>query len=397
MASEFIVPSRTFANPEAHPLQREPFRLFFPLGVGLAWAGVGHWLLHALGVLPDFKPVFHAMTQIQGFLSCFAIGFLFTMIPRRTETEPPSPLHLACAAVGPCLTTVAAWADRWIVAQMGWLLTAGTLLTFLIARLRAAKNRRRPPNSFVWLPVAMLMGLGGAVLAGYGAATGAWNLHHLGQTLVLQGMFVALVLGVGGLAIPLMTRGERPPDGSTTPKDLWARAAHLSAATILVFSFWLESRGSTSPAYVLRGAVVLLTLVLGPELHRPPSRPGSVRRLIWIAAWFVPLGFFAAAGFSEYPKAGLHVTFIGGLAMLTLAVSTLVTLAHGADEALTTSSPGVVKVIGLGCLLALLGRVAMEYDRDRYFLWMGVAAACFLGATFAWAAYVLPKLRRPSI
>ena len=38
--------------------RREPFRLFFPLGVLLAWAGVGHWLLHALGVLDNYRPVF---------------------------------------------------------------------------------------------------------------------------------------------------------------------------------------------------------------------------------------------------------------------------------------------------------------------------------------------------
>ena len=133
----------------AHPLRREPFRLFFPLGVLLSWAGVGHWLLHGLGVLPDFKPIFHAMTQIQGFLICFAIGFLFTMIPRRTETDPPGAVHLILGATGPIFTTVAAWFDRWSLAQAGWLLTVGTLLSFLIARLVAAQNRRRPPNSFV--------------------------------------------------------------------------------------------------------------------------------------------------------------------------------------------------------------------------------------------------------
>jgi uncharacterized protein involved in response to NO len=101
-----------------------------------------------------------------------------------------------------------------------------------------------------------------------------------------------------------------------------------------------------------------------------------------------------AAAFTEYPKAGLHVTFIGGLAMLTLAVSTLVTLAHGGQEALTTGRPWVVPVIAAGCLLAIGARIAMEYDRDRYFEWMTVAAAAFLGGTLAWTVYVVPKLRR---
>lgn len=396
MASDFILPPVLATAPAVvvHPLRREPFRLFFPLGVLLSWAGVGHWLLHGLGVLPDFKPIFHAMTQIQGFLICFAIGFLFTMIPRRTETAPPSAVHLILGAAGPVLTTIAAWFDQWSWAQAGWLLTVGTLLSFLITRLIAAQNRRRPPNSFVWLPVSFLMGLGGSLLAGFGAANGAWALHHLGQTLVLQGMFVGLVMGVGGLAIPLMTRGEKPADGSASRADLWARGAHLLAAATLIISFVLEARGHSGAGYVLRGSVVLLTLILGPELHRLPTRPGWVRRWVWTSAWLVPLGFFMAAAFTEHPKAGLHVTFIGGLAMLTLAVSTLVTLAHGGQEALTTGRTWVVPIIAAGCLLAIGARIAMEYDRDRYFEWMAFAAAAFLGATLAWTVYVVPKLRR---
>jgi uncharacterized protein involved in response to NO len=64
--------------------RREPYRLFFPLGVALAWFGIFHWLLHAVRVIPDYRPIFHAMTQVQGFLTCMAAGFLLTMIPRRT-------------------------------------------------------------------------------------------------------------------------------------------------------------------------------------------------------------------------------------------------------------------------------------------------------------------------
>ena len=52
----------------------EPYRVFFPLGLVLAWAGVLHWLLHGLGLLSDYRPVFHSITQIQGFLICFALG-----------------------------------------------------------------------------------------------------------------------------------------------------------------------------------------------------------------------------------------------------------------------------------------------------------------------------------
>jgi hypothetical protein len=34
--------------------RREPYRMFFPLGLILAWAGILHWLLHAAGFLPNY-------------------------------------------------------------------------------------------------------------------------------------------------------------------------------------------------------------------------------------------------------------------------------------------------------------------------------------------------------
>ncbi len=58
----------------------KPYRLLFPLGWLLAWAGVLHWLLHSVGLLADYRPVFHAITQIQGFMLCFALGFLLTAL-----------------------------------------------------------------------------------------------------------------------------------------------------------------------------------------------------------------------------------------------------------------------------------------------------------------------------
>jgi len=41
----------------------EPWRLFFPLGVVLAWAGVSHWLFVWLGVVENTSSAFHAIAQ----------------------------------------------------------------------------------------------------------------------------------------------------------------------------------------------------------------------------------------------------------------------------------------------------------------------------------------------
>src|SRR5438105_7251800 len=152
--------------------RREPYRLLFPLGVLLAWAGVLHWLLLATGVIQEYRSIFHAFAQIEGFMTCFAVGFLFTLIPRRTGTSPPAPWQMGVALAAPVAITVGAWFERWALSQIPWLLLMALLIQFAVSRFRAPGASRRVPNSFVWVVLALVMGSGGSILAGVGAALG---------------------------------------------------------------------------------------------------------------------------------------------------------------------------------------------------------------------------------
>ncbi len=374
--------------------RREPFRLFFPLGVALSWAGVLHWLAHALGLLEDYRSVFHAMTQIQGFMSCFVVGFLFTMLPRRTGSAAPAAWQMVVCLVAPVVTTVAAWNGRWALAQVAWLLLAFSVVGFAVSRFISATSRRSPPNSFVWIPAALLMGISGSVMAGAYGVLGveyAW-LHQIGRGLVLQGMLTGMVLGVGGLAIPLMTRAQAPRDGAATGRDYAERAAHIAAAVALASSFVVEVEGSLRAALMLRAAIALSVLVIGAGIWRRPTEPGWNRRLIWIAAWMLPLGYTLAAAFPLHHKAGLHVVFLGGFALLALAVSTQVILGHGGYRRQMTGRPWQVAAIGALVIAAMVPRALVDFDPARFSLWLGTAALLFLAATVVWASFLVPKL-----
>src|SRR6476619_361492 len=148
--------------------RREPYRIFFPLGVLLAWAGVLHWLLLATGFFQEYRSIFHAFAQIEGFMTCFAVGFLFTLIPRRTGTAPPATWQIAVGVVAPVAIVILAWFEQWALSQAPWLLLMGMLIQFAVTRFRAPGAGLRIPNSFVWVVLALLMGVGGAVLAGVG-------------------------------------------------------------------------------------------------------------------------------------------------------------------------------------------------------------------------------------
>ncbi|MFQ5744339.1 MAG: NnrS family protein [Acidobacteriota bacterium] len=373
--------------------RREPYRLLFPAGIVLSWAGISHWLLHATGVLLDYRPIFHAITQIQGFMTCFGVGFLFTMIPRRTGSAPPAGWQVGVALVAPVVTVVAAWSRHWLLSQVAWLMLAATLVGFAVQRFVSGSSRRRPPNNFVWIPLALLMGIAGSVMIG----ADGWLVydpwwHGFGRGLLLQGMFIGLVLGVGGLALPLMTRGAAPADAEATPRELLERAAHLAGGVLLLASFWIETQGSLRPAMLLRGVVILVVLLASAQLWRRPTRQGWNGRLVWGAAWLLPLGYLVASAFPAHYKASLHISFIGGFALLALAVSTQVTLGHGGYEQLLLGKPWQVLVIGALMMLAIIPRALMELDRARYFGWMAATSILFLAATLVWASFLLPKL-----
>jgi len=376
--------------------RREPYRLLFPLGALLAWAGVLHWLLHAVGLLEDYQPVFHAITQIQGFMMCFAVGFLFTAIPRRTGTAAPAAWQMAVAVVAPVGTTVAAWYERWELTQIFWLALITVLASFAIRRFVSSKAARRPPNSFIWIPLSFAMGVGGSVTIAVAGALGQeyfW-LHDLGKLFILQGMFVGLIVGVGGMVLPLLTRGEAPPDAGSTRRDRLVRLAHVGAAAALVSTFWVENQVSQRWGLSLRAAVTLAVLLFSARIWRLPSVPGWHRRLVWLSAWMIPAGYTLAAIFPLEMKAGLHVVFIGSFALMAFSVGLHVTLAHGGYQRLVRARLWQVPAFGGLFLLAMAFRILVDFDRARFFLWIGLSAASFLIGTLFWGWLVVPRLLR---
>ncbi|MGZ6125665.1 MAG: NnrS family protein [Myxococcales bacterium] len=372
----------------------DPYRVLFPLGVLLAWAGVLHWLLLATGAIEEYRSIFHAFAQIEGFMTCFAVGFLFTLIPRRTATAPPAAWQMAVAVAAPICITAGAWFEKWALSQLPWLLLMGLLIQFAVSRFRAPGAAPRVPNSFVWVVLALVMGAGGSILAGAGAAMGEerfW-VHDVGRSIILQGMFTGLVLGVGGMLLPVITRGAQPLGGP--PPSARAKALHLLAGLAFLASFFVEALVSVRAGFALRAAIVLAVLLASAEIWRLPTVPGLHRRFIWLAAWLLPTGYACVAAFPEYPTAGLHVAFIGCFALLALSISIHVVLSHGGVPRLLEQRPWPVALMGALLLTALVLRILVNTDQAHVYRWLGLAASAFLCATLVWALFLLSTLRR---
>ncbi|HLK12165.1 MAG TPA: NnrS family protein [Candidatus Binatia bacterium] len=373
--------------------QQEPFRAFFPLGVLLAWVGVGHWLLYTLGVTSTYSCLGHGFVQIEGFLMAFAAGFLMTAIPRRTQAPPPARATLWLVGSALVAAAVAAIDERWAAGQVAYLVALATLLGFAVRRFVGGTAGRRPPPSFVLVPLGVAAGGCGAGLVLAWAAFGApvWTLG-LGRLLVEQGLFLCLIVGVGGLLLPLMGGAPPPGDLGGTPGAGRAAAGYAMVGLAILGSLVAEQLGSVRAAPLVRAAVVVVGL-LAAGAASPPRQPGLNRRLAWTAAWLVPAGLVGSGLWPDFRVAALHVTFIGGFALLAFAVATHVTLGHLGLEAVRDGRPPAVVAVAAAFVLAMLARVAADAS-GAYFVHLGWAAGIWLVGSAAWLGFLGPKLLR---
>ncbi len=382
----------SLANAEATgPRWRsEAYRILFPLGGLLAWAGVLHWFLLATGAIEEYRSTFHAITQIQGLMTCFAVGFLFTFIPRRTGGPPASAWQMAVAVVAPVATTAFAWFELWVASQAFWVLDLLMVMGFAFSRVRRARSRGTFPPGFLWVPGALFGSLVAAVVSGVGGAAGGdllW-LHDLGRSFIQQGLFTGLVLGIGSLLLPVLAYGK-PPAPSAGGRG--AIAAHAAALAAFVASFVVEQRVSIAAAFAMRAAITSGVL-WSAGLWRRPTAPGLHRFLAWLSAWCLPLGALLVALFPGYRRAGLHVIFIGCFALAALSVSIHVALTHAGRARLLEQRPWQVAGLALLLAAAVACRAAADLDPVRFMLWLGCASAAFLGATVLWGWLVVPRL-----
>jgi uncharacterized protein involved in response to NO len=286
---------------------------------------------------------------------------------------------MAIALLAPVGTTVCAWFELWALAQAFWLALLAVVIGFALRRFKEGDV----PPSFIWVIGALAMGVAGAVLAGYGAATERMWLHDIGRGLVLQGVMTGLILGVGGFLIPAICRAA--------PPGRLPRSIHLVLGALFIASFFLEA-DEIRAAFALRAAAVALALIPSAKLWLRPRLPGLHRRLVWIAAWMMPIGYAFVAALPQYRRIGLHLIFIGCFALLTLSVSVHVVLSHGGQAGMLDGAPRPLRAVAGLLALALACRMLVDLDPARFTLWLGIAAASFLCATLFWGWLVF---RRP--
>jgi uncharacterized protein involved in response to NO len=372
----------------------EPFRLFFPLGVILAWIGVGHWLLYTTGVTTTYSCRFHGLVQMQAFMMAFAIGFLLTALPRRTQSPPAGRVEILAFAVALIVTTCAAIVDSWILAEVAYAALFVLLIQFALRRFLSAEAGRRPPAAFVLLPIAALQGMAGAALIAAADANAVLpSSGYLGVLLVEQGVFLCLAIGIGSLVLPLMGGAPPPPDLGSAPRETWKALAYAAAGIAIFASLLLEQLGFERGGPILRAIVVAIGLGFGGGALRWPGKPGAHRKLVWLAVWLMPVGLIAAAIWPDYRVPAMHILYIGGFSLLVFGVASHVAMSHLDMEQLALGRPSAVIVLGAAFVIALAARLAAD-SSSTYFIHLGWASAVWIAGSAVWLAFFGPRMLR---
>jgi uncharacterized protein involved in response to NO len=353
-----------FASPASRA--REPFRWFFPLGALLGVVGILPWILFWTRAIQSWPGQLHATVMTQAFLIALVAGFLGTMIPRRLGGAPMHGLEAAPIFVGLVVIPVAGR----VGAQIASLVVMATLAAFVLRRRGRARADAAPP-SFVLLPVALGCGVAGPLVALLAPSS------PVGPRLAQEGPLVGLVLAIA----PLLTQPIASPSGEPTRTP---RGFYPTIAAIFVASFPLEL-ASARAGLLARAMACALVVGIGCGPWSARTRRGFHRGLFRLALVLLPVGFLLAAAIPARRVPFLHISFVGGLWLVAIAVSSHVAMTHTGRPSTRQWPIAVATVLALAALV-----VRVEADRMwwRYFELVAVAASLWLASALVWGTFV---------
>jgi uncharacterized protein involved in response to NO len=371
-------------------IQKDPFRLFFPLGAGLALLGVAPWTLQ-LFENASYPRELHRIFMINGFLLAFVCGFLMTAIPRFTSSFPAERLELLGVFTGLVSSALAVFL---LPAWTPYLFSALVVLILIeFAGRRFVRRTSNPPYTFVFIGLGMAFWLIANIVQSFNLMGIKIPPEIIGITndLFTNGAIMSLILGVGGRLIPGILgwqeivshqRGQyekSEPFISVVPLEIWA------AMGLFVASFFLAPVLPMALCFFIRGAVTAFIAVKYWRVYRFPKTRSYLTWSIWGSCWCLTIGYFLPALWPSGAAHAMHLLFIAGFSLLTLLISTRVSFAHSSKATdAETRARGILIFTGV-LLLAMVTRVTAILWPNIYFHHLGYAAILWILGLAIWA------------
>jgi hypothetical protein len=218
----------------------------------------------------------------------------------------------------------------------------------------------------------------------------------LQRLLSYQGFVLLPILGIGPFILPRffgMPSSHDFPE-ALRPPAAWVRKAVMAlvAGALIIGSFFMEASGWPRTAYGVRFATTLLYVLLEFPF-RSTSRAGrALSASLQIALVALLLGFLAVTLWPEYRTGLLHLTLVGGFAVITCVVATRVVFGHsGRSDELKGRNRWLLCAVGL-MLLAMMTRISGDLWPRLMTSHYNYGAIVWALGVGLWAWKVLPKV-----
>lgn len=335
-------------------LASEPYRVFFFTGALWSIVGVMLWPLFYARTIAFYPSFMHARIMIECFGAAFVVGFLGTAGPRMASAPKLTPLelfwliglHLACGVLHLCHQQF--WGDALFIALLG------SLLLFLVIRVVRFRQEMPPPQMLLAL-TGLSCGIAGAAMLLSAATYQDPQRLRLANLFLYQGLLLPPVLGIGSFVFPRMLGGDFG-DPKNVAEMKAKRLRSISAAALLVSSFFLEAFAHVAVGYAVRAIAAAAYLLIEMRWRTSPDDAprGSLSTGLFWALITGLLGLLLAPLHYVQHVSIEHLLYIGGFGMLMLIVSSRVLFGHSGDlEGFFVRSKWVRFLIFLGVLAAI--------------------------------------------
>lgn len=370
----------------------DPYRLFFPLGVIYALIGAALWILAAAGWIP-YPNVLHQMLMIQGFEQCFVTGFLLTALPGLTHSSRVTRGEMGTAFLALVLFGAFAIAGLRLAAHACYLVSIAAIA--IAGGRRVLRATEKPAEELVFVALAFLFAATGASLLALQAAGVVLDLPpRFAERLLSLGTVLSLVLGVGALIVPVFIGMRDPlaiPGLAGAHERAPRRPLYTTMALLLAGSFVLDLFALPRLGFLARAIAATTVMLLVWKLYRLPGRRDLPAFSMWGSGWFVLAGLWLAVVYPPLAIAALHVVFLGGFGLLTLAIGTRVVIAHG-RHGLPAERVVFTSAVAAAVLVTLLLRVSADVFAAHATFLYGASAFAWILGWGAWAVRAIPRI-----
>lgn len=387
----------TDQKPNLMLIEKDPFRLFFPLGSLFALMGVLPWIFNLFG-FPDYPSEFHRAIMMNSFMLSFVMGFLMTAIPRFTSTHYAK-LHEVIVAATALIA--AAIFELLGLREYHHLTAAAAIFALMLfAFIRFQKRKMNPPFTFIFVGIGLVLWLLTNLLHFWIILTEGVRPSSISiwGNLLSNGALMSIVLGIGGRLIPgilgwqeivTIQRGryEQPVSFlSAIPPLIWTLLlVHLA-------TLFLQTILPLPVVLLLRAGVVGSFAFIYWRLHKLPREKSYLTWGIWISCWCFVIGSFLNVIQPSLFVHILHLILVGGFSLLTILVATRVTLAHGSKGTAAEKTSWFIPVFTLLILIATVTRVTAPLWPSAYLNHLSYAAITWSCGFILWIIFSIPKM-----